>query len=118
MFNQPDFNPFMDWIGIRSGEYEYNVFFNIKNGQCRRLRYYGVQSGYQTTWYYQILDETNFSYSKGNYTITGNTADALGSSAYRSYLHNYIFKLTVPFILVLFIFFVFRVRKRGRGVNL
>lgn len=115
MLNQIDFDPFKDWVGICTGQYDFSVFYNIDNGDVVRLRYYGVQHGYNIDYYYSKTIESNFSYYRGNYTIAGNTQDSLASPEYIEYYSNNIVNLSLPFILVLFIFFVFRIRKNHRG---
>ena len=118
MFNQDDFNPFEDWIGIRTGQYDYSVFYNIKDGTADRIRYYGTNTGYNTE--YQLIKsvENNFSYTIGTYTIVGSTSDSLGSSAYRQYYYQWIIILSVPAILITVLFFVFRIRKGKNGISL
>ena len=118
MFNQQDYDPKLDWVGIRTGQYDYSVFYNIDNGSAVRLRYYGVQNGYNIDYYYSKTPETNFSYSRGSYTIVGNTEDSLSCSEYRDDFYQKIMTWSVPFILVVVIFFVFRIRKRSGGVRL
>lgn len=117
MLNQDDFDPFKDWVGIRSGQYDYSVFYNIDNGNVIRLRYYGVQNGYNIDYYFSKTIESNFSYDRGSYTIVGNTLDSLASSDYQNYYSRNIVNLCVPFILVIFLFFVFRIRKRKGGFS-
>lgn len=118
MLNQSDFDVFKDWIGIRTGQYDYSVFYNIDNGNCVRLRYYGVTSGYNVEYYLSKTIESNFSYDRGSYTIAGNTQDSLASSSYRSAYYQTILIYTVPFILIVLLFFVFRIRKRQGGLSL
>lgn len=119
MFNQEDFNPFEDWIGIRTGQYDYSVFYNIDNdGNAQRLRYYGISSGYNIDYTLQKSYETNFTYSIGTYTITGSTPDSLGASSYRQKLYQTILTYSVPAILIVFLFFVFRIRKGKTGISL
>lgn len=115
MLNQSDFDSFKDWVGIRTGQYDYSVFYNIDDGNVVRLRYYGVQSGASIVYYYSKTIESNFSYYRGNYTIVGNTEDSLASSEYQQYYSQHIVNLSLPFLLILFIFFVFRIRKSHRG---
>lgn len=117
MLNQSDFNVFQDWIGIRTGQYDFSVFYNIADGSCVRLRYYGVSNGYNVDYYFSKTVESNFSYYRGNYTIVGNTEDSLASSSYRSAFYQQIVVYTVPFILVVLLFFVFRIRKRQGGIT-
>lgn len=116
MLNQEDFNVFLDWVGIRTGQYDYSVFYNIDNGNCVRLRYYGVTNGYNVDYYYSKTTESNFSYNRGSYTIAGNTQDSLASSSYQAAYYQKIMVFSVPFILVVLLFFVFRIRKRQGGM--
>ena len=118
MFNQTDYVPSLDWVGIRTGQYDYSVFYNIEDGNCVRLRYYGVQNGYNVDYYYSKTNETSFSYTRGIYTIVGNTEDSLSCSEYRDDFYQKIMTWSVPFILVVVIFFVFRIRKRSGGIRL
>lgn len=115
--NQSDFDPFEDWIGIRTGQYDYSIFYNIDdNGNAVRLRYYGVQtSGYNIEYYFSKSVESNFSFYRGNYTIVGNIEDSLASPDFQDYFNHHIVNLCFPFILVAFLFFVFRIRKSHRG---
>lgn len=116
MLNQSDFDPFKDWVGIRTGQYDYSVFYNIDDGDnVVRLRYYGVQNGYNIDYYYSKTIESNFSYYRGNYTVVGNTEDSLASADFQNFYNRNIVNLSLPFILIVFLFFVFRIRKSHRG---
>lgn len=117
MFNQTDFNPFQDWIGIRTGQYDYSVFYNIHDGYARRIRYYGQTSGYNTDWYLTFSEDRNFTYDTNGFTIVGSTPDSLGSASYRTYFADHILYLTVPAILIVLLFSIFRFRKSKRGVR-
>lgn len=114
MYNQSDFDPFKDFIGIRTGDYDYSIFYNIENGSAQRLRYYGVVQGYSTTWYFSKSDISNFSYDRGNYSIIGNTDDSLGIPSYYTFYHTFIISISVLLLTITFLFFVFRIRK-GKG---
>lgn len=119
MLNRDDFNPFLDWVGIRTGQYDYSVFYNIDEvGHCLRIRYYGVSEGYNIVYYLTFSEEFNFSYYRGNYTIAGNTEDSLASSSYRAFYYQSIVVYLLPLIAVLLGFFVFRIRKRSGGIKL
>lgn len=113
MYNQSDFDPFKDWVGIRTGQYDYSIFYNIDNGSCTRLRYYGITNNYNTDWYLSKTVESNFSYNRGNFTVVGNTEDCLGVSSYREFFFQNILIISVPAILIVSLLFCFRVRKRG-----
>ena len=76
MFNQTDYDPSLDWVGIRTGQYDYSVFYNIDDGNCVRLRYYGVQNGYNIDYYYSKTNETSFSYSRVTYNSVYTTGIA------------------------------------------
>lgn len=115
MLNQSDFDSFKDWVGMRTGQYDYSVFYNIDQGEVVRLRYYGVQSGGSLVYYYSKTIENNFSYYRGNYTIVGNTEDSLASADYQDYYSRNIVNLCLPFLLIIVLFFVFRIRKSHRG---
>lgn len=117
MINQSDFDPFKDWIAMRNDQYDYSVFYNIDNGHVIRLRYYGVQSGVNIIYYYSKTQESNFSYNRGNYTIVGNTEDSLSSEIYNQFVYQNVISIVLPFLLVLFIFFVFRIHKRNGGIR-
>ena len=118
MLNQEDFDLFKDWIGIRTDQNDYSVFYNIENGSAVRLRYYGVQNGYTIDYYYAKSIDNNFNYYPGRFSIVGNVDNSISSSTYNSYFYYLVSKIAVCFILVLFIFFVFRIRKRFRGISL
>lgn len=115
MLNQSDFDSFKDWVAIRTAQYDYSVFYNIVDGRCVRLRYYGVGNGYNIDYYYSKTIESDFSYYRGNFTVVGNTEDSLASPDYQQYYSQHIVNLSLPFLLILFIFFVFRIRKSHRG---
>lgn len=117
MHNQRDYNPFRNWVAFRTDQNDYSLFYNIKDDRSAiRLRYYATNNGYTTVWHFTKTNETNFAYNPNEYTYAGNISGSLGSQNDSDFLHNFIFKFTVPFILVLFIFFIFRVKKRSRGV--
>lgn len=118
MINQSDFDLFKDWIGIRTDQYDYSVFYNIDNGKAIRLRYYGIQNGYNIDYYYSKTNESNFSYNQNYYSIAGNVNNSLASSDYNNYLYQFILKISSVFIVVLFIFFIFKIKKRSNGISL
>lgn len=117
--NQPDLKPFLHWVAFRTGDYDYSLFYNIKDdGSALRLRYYATSSGYNTVWHLVKSSENNFSYYSNNYTVVGTDINTLGSDSYQQFVFRYILKISVPFILILFIFFIFRIKRRGREVRL
>lgn len=118
MYNQSDFNSFQDWIGIRTGQYDYSVFYNIVDGNAKRIRYYGINSGYATDWSLSFSSESNFSYTTNGYTIVGSVSDSLGSSSFRDYHSNFISSVCVTGIFVVLLFFVFRIRKAKRSISI
>lgn len=117
MLNQPDFNPFDDWIGIRTSDYDYSVFYNIKDSSAVRLRYYATSSGYNTVWHFAKSEDNNFSFDRGEYTIVGNISDSLGSDSFREYLSHFMLSSCLPLSCVLLIFFIFRIKKRRGDIS-
>ena len=70
MYNQNDFSQYMNFVALRTGDQDYSVFYNIDDdNSCKRIRYYGTQSGYSTIWHLEKTDESNFNYFTNNYTV-------------------------------------------------
>lgn len=118
LFNQEDFDCFKDFVALRTGDYDYSLFYNIEGGNARRLRYYATSSGYNTIWHATISDVSNFSFNSGNYTVVGNVDNSLGSSLYQDYCNRYILKICIPFILVILIFFVWKIKHRNKELKI
>ena len=97
-----------DFIVIRTGQYQYDLFFGKElSGTVKYYRLSAQTSGYNTEWIFSSGSVSNFSYSLGNYTAVGNVSGSITSSDYRSqrfYLLGEIFLVLIIILIALRLF--------------
>lgn len=111
MLSQDDYNSFEDWVSFYTAPDDLSLFYNIDNGQAIRLRLYDVDGSpsFQKTFVY------DFGYQQNAYTYVGNVSGSLGSAAAAEGHKSDISTLSIVFLLVVVIFFVFRSRKKSKS---
>lgn len=113
LYNDPSFDFFQDFLVLRVGEYDYYCYFNIDGSSAHYYRYYATSSGYNSTWNLTSGYTSDFSFDQNGYTVVGNISSSLSPASYRSLFYQSILQYCVPFIALIFGFFVFRIRKGG-----
>lgn len=111
MLAQDDYNSFEDWVAFYTAPDDLSLFYNIKDGQAARLRLYDVNGS--ATFEKSIVYD--FGYQQNNYTYVGNVAGSLGSATATEGHKSDISTLSIVFLLVVVLFFVFRSRKKSKS---
>ena len=119
VFNSSDFDLYGKWAAARTGEYEYTVFYNIKDQAADYYRYSASGSGYNSIWTLTSGHTDSYSLQKNGYTVVGNIPGSLRVSTYKSDVFQSILKYTLVLLAVVLIFSVFRIRKTAKkGMNI
>lgn len=100
-----------DFIVIRTGEYQYDLFCGESlSGTVHDFRLTRQSTNYNAEWIFSELDISNFSYSLGNYTAVGNVEHSIKSSEYQSQRMQI---MTEIFLIILIILFAIRIFRFG-----
>lgn len=111
MVSQSDYNSFEDWISFYTASDDLSLFYNINNGQAIRLRLYDVDGSHT----FEKTVVYDFGYQQNAYTYVGNVSGALGSAVASESHKSDISTLSIVFLLVVVVFFVFRSRKKSKS---
>ena len=118
--NEVAFSSRLPWVCLRVGEYDYRLLYNIRSdGSAMQLRYYASGSGYTLTWHLTRASVSDVDIVRNDFVVVGNGAGDLASESVRTIGHQKDISVLVVLLVVLALFFVFRVRKRSvKGVTL
>lgn len=98
-----------DFIIIRTGEYQYDLFCGSSlSGTVHDFRLTRQSSNYNSEWIFSEHDISNFSYSLGNYTAVGNVAGSIKSSEYQSQRMETMCEIFLIIIIILLAIRIFR----------
>lgn len=100
-----------EFIVIRTGEYQYDLFCGSSlSGTVHDFRLTRNSSNYYSEWIFSESDVNNFSYSLGNYTAVGNVEHSIKSSDYQSQRMAVMCEI---FLIIIIIFFALRLFRFG-----
>lgn len=119
--NDNSYDPFNEYVVLRSGQYEYYVFFGKDlSDDYRYYRYYGTQNGYNTVWQIDTGTGNNLRIDSHGYLYVGNTQGAINSEKETSNKYLYVIMSVAILIAIVVIFKTFRQRytptKKGWSV--
>lgn len=125
MLNSDDYFPLMHWFAVRTGEYEYYVFYNIDDltesvVSADYYRMYANQGGYNITWNVEKDDTDNLVIPDftSHYNCYVGSSDAMQySDLFSSSFTDKIVFICLLFISLSVLLFVFRVNKRSVKIS-
>lgn len=100
-----------EFIIMRSGQYEYYLFYaeDLSSDTVNYISYTGsTSSGYNTVWSVSVGVENNFSYLLNEYSVVGNIPGTVSYSDYYSGFFDFTIQIAAYAFLLFFIFFIFR----------
>ena len=99
-----------EFIIMRSGQYEYYLFFgDLSSDKVNYISYTAnSSSGYNQTYEINIGIESNFHFVLNNYSVVGNIPGTVAYSDHNSSFTDFTIQIAAYCSLILFIFFVFR----------
>lgn len=111
MLAQPDYDSFKDWVAFYTAPSDLSLFYNIADGEAIRLRLH-EDYGYPTFTKSIVYD---FGFQQNAYTFVGNIDGSLGSAVAAEGHKSDISTISIVFLLVVVVFFVFRSRKKSKS---
>lgn len=118
LFSLSSFDPFKSFVVFRTGAGSYIGAYNI-SGSYADLVYFINENSSSDSYIITYSSDSNFSFSNPrHYLLYGNLDEYcfLDNSNF-VFQHYYLSKFTLPFIVVLLIYFIFRLKKHGREVR-
>lgn len=111
--NLDEFDPLANYVIARTGEYQYTMYYNIDMDslKCDYVRYYRG-SNYDSNWLFSSGSNYDFNLN-GDYALVGNLPGTISYSDNNTNIYQNVVIISVLFISILFLFFIFRVHKRG-----
>ena len=99
-----------DFLIMRSGQYEYYLFYgDLTSDTVNYISYIGqTSSGYNTIWTIDIGVESNFSYVLNEYSVVGNIPGTAAYSDFYDSYNDFIVQVCIILICIFFIFYIFR----------
>lgn len=100
-----------EFIIMRSGQYEYYLFYaeDLSSDTVNYISYTGsTSSGYNTVWSVSVGVENNFSYVLNEYSVVGNIPGTVSYSDHYSGFVDLTIQIAAYAFLLFFIFFIFR----------
>lgn len=114
--NEPDYDPFNEYIVFRSGQYDYHLCYSQSlSGDYKDIHYYAVQNGYNLNYYVEVISGSELAITYNGYQTCGNVQGSYSVERANNYKFQSI-TITLSIILVIAILFkTFRKRFKAKS---
>lgn len=99
-----------EFLIMRSGQYEYYLFFSdsLSDPTVNYISYTATGTQYNSTYVLNVGVDSNFKYNLNEYTVVGNISGTGAYAEHYSSYHQYLIQIAATVFLVFFIFSIFR----------